>query len=115
MDPLRGLAGEKGGMGGLSPVSGLLREGPVVVRRYLNDWVRFVRPGVYTLRVKSRRVAGKELESNALRLEIVEAPEEWEREQIERARRALRKIEKSGGECCVRWIAWRRTKNCCGE
>lgn len=85
VDPLRGLDGEKGGMGGLAPVSGNLREGPVVVRRYLNDWVRFVRPGVYTLRVKSRRVDGKELESNVLRLEIVEAPGEWVKEEIARA------------------------------
>jgi hypothetical protein len=85
VDPLRGLDGERGGMGGLAGGPANLRDGPVVVRRCLNDWVRFLRPGVYRLRVKSRRVAGVVLESNALQLEIVEAPREWVAGQIAKA------------------------------
>lgn len=89
VDPLRGLDGEKGGMGGVWGGPAKLRDGPVVLRRFLNDWVRFQRPGFYTLRVKSGRVSGMVLESNALRLEIVEAPKEWVAAQIAGALRLL--------------------------
>ncbi|HXJ44481.1 MAG TPA: hypothetical protein VNH18_34660, partial [Bryobacteraceae bacterium] len=108
-DPLRGLPGETGGMGGLSGGNAILRpEKAFTVERILNEWVRFRGPGIYRVYVRSRRVrqvagAGRtdmelqgysrgapvELVSNVLRLEIVAAPAEWVARQITEATAVL--------------------------
>lgn len=101
-DPLRGLPGESGGMGGISGGDVILTaDKPFHVERVLNEWVRFRTPGTYRLYVVSRRVrqvtgtghtdlelrtlfAGKpaDLASNVLTLEIAAAPAGWVAEQI---------------------------------
>lgn len=88
-DPLRGLPGETGGMGGLSGGdASLTAEKPFTVERILNEWVRFRAPGTYRLYVLSRRVrqvnANKPIEiaSNVLTLEIVAAPPQWVSDQM---------------------------------
>jgi hypothetical protein len=101
-DPLRGLPGETGGMGGLSGENAILSsDKPFTVERILNEWVRFRAPGRYRLYVLSRRVrqvtgtgqtdqelqmfaASKPVEvvSNVVTLEIAAAPPEWLSEHI---------------------------------
>jgi hypothetical protein len=92
-DPLRGLPGETGGMGGLSGGNVTLTPGKAfTVERILNEWVRFRGPGTYRVYVLSRRarqVTGAsavskpvEVVSNVLTLEIGAAPPEWVSEQI---------------------------------
>ncbi len=101
-DPLRGLPGESGGMGGLSGGNAILSsEKPFTVERILNEWVRFRAPGRYRIYVLSRRVrqvtgtaqtdqelqmfaASKPVEvvSNVVTLEIAAAPPGWVSEQI---------------------------------
>lgn len=108
-DPLRGLPGESGGMGGISGGNVILTaDTPFVVERNLNEWVRFRATGTYRLYVLSRRVgqvteAGKtdlelqsfgaskpvEVTSNILTLEIVAAPPKWASEQIAAATAVL--------------------------
>ncbi len=108
-DPLRGLPGESGGMGGLSGGNILLTaDKPFHVERNLNEWVRFRAPGTYRLSVTSRRVrrvtgadkTGLELQSfanskpvevvsNILTLEILAAPPEWIAGQITAATAVL--------------------------
>jgi hypothetical protein len=76
-DPLRGLPGATGAMGGIfgGPVS--LSDKPYTVEKLLNEWVRFRKPGRYRIAVLSRRVAQinnpitrPELVSNILTLHI---------------------------------------------
>jgi len=56
-DPLRGLPGESGSMGGLSGGNVILSSArPFTVERILNEWVRFRTPGRYRIYVLSRRV-----------------------------------------------------------
>jgi hypothetical protein len=99
-DPLRGLPGETGGMGGLSGGPMLLSEKPFTLERLLNDWVRFRKPGRYRVAILSRRVAQVdptkseyysrthpggdrvELVSNILTLQIASAPAAWVKQQI---------------------------------
>lgn len=108
-DPLRGLPGESGGMGGLSGGNAILTaDKPFTVERLLNEWVRFRAPGTYRLYVLSRRVrqvtgTGQtdqelqmfatsipvEVASNVLTLEIVAAPPEWVSEQMATAAAVL--------------------------
>ncbi|MCZ2157116.1 MAG: hypothetical protein LC114_25010 [Bryobacterales bacterium] len=108
-DPLRGLPGESGGMGGLSGGNAILTsDKPFTVERTLNEWMRFRVPGTYRLYVPSRRarqVTGTgqtdqelrmsaasrsvEVASNVLTLEIVAAPPEWVSEQIAAATAVL--------------------------
>jgi len=106
-DPLRGLPGETGGMGGLSGGPILLSEKPFSFERLLNEWVRFRKPGKYRIAILSRRViqvdptkseyylqthpggAPLELVSNILTLQIVPAPAAWVRQQIVDAVRVL--------------------------
>ena len=57
-DPLRGLPGATGAVGGIfgGPVS--LSEKPYAIEKFLNEWVRFRKPGRYRIAVlKPRRVA----------------------------------------------------------
>jgi hypothetical protein len=108
-DPLRGLQGESGGMGGLSGGNAILSsERPFTVERILNEWVRFRAPGRYRIYVLSRRVrqvtgtghtdqelqmfvASKPVEvvSNVITLEIAAASPEWVSEQITAATAVL--------------------------
>ena len=100
-DPLRGLPGENGGMGGLSGGPCVLSEKPFSFERLLNEWVRFRKPGKYRVAILSRRVmevdptnseyylqthpgegARLELVSNILTLNIVPAPAAWVKQQI---------------------------------
>ena len=117
-DPLRGLPGEIGGMGGLSGGNILLiADKPFHVERNLNEWVRFRKPGTYRLSVVSRRVRqatgiGKtsgelqqfgnskpvEVASNMLTLEILAAPPEWVAEQITAATALLDRPVGNDGE-----------------
>jgi hypothetical protein len=92
-DPLHGLPGENIGMGGLSGGPVPLSAKPFTFERFLNEWVRFRKPGKYRVAVLSRRVshisdpaAGRlELVSNILAIEIVPAPAAWVKEQIAEA------------------------------
>lgn len=65
----------------------------VVVKLDLNEWLRFDRPGRYTLRVTSQRVGSKSislrLESTPVHFEIVPATPEWEWAAVEEALRAM--------------------------
>ncbi len=107
-DPLRGLPGERGGMGGLSGGPILLSAKPCTLEKLLNEWVRFRKPGKYRIAVLSRRVTqvtdptrseyylrthqrGNPLElvSNILTLDIAPAPTAWVKEQISEAANVL--------------------------
>ena len=107
-DPLQGLPGGEGGMGGLSGGPALLSEKPFAFERVLNEWVRFRKPGEFRVYVVSRRVShvgdpgrpddsplwfprGKpvELVSNVLTLNIRPAPATWVAEQIAAAKEIL--------------------------
>ncbi len=106
-DPLHGLPGEGGGMGGLSGGPCVLSEKPFSFERVLNEWVRFRRPGKYRIAILSRRVSRVdptksdyyiqthpggdrvELVSNILTIEIVPAPAAWVKQQIADAVRIL--------------------------
>jgi hypothetical protein len=99
-DPLLGLPGQTGGMGGLSGGPMLLSDKPFTIERLLNEWVRFRKPGEYRIAVLSRRVtpadptrseyylqthpggAPLELVSNILTIDIVPAPAAWVKRQI---------------------------------
>ena len=85
-DPLRGLPGGEGGMGGLSGGPVVLSEKPFTFERVLNEWVRFRRPGTYRVYVLSRRVRRAanpiELVSNILTIDIRPAPADWVAAQI---------------------------------
>ncbi len=72
---------------------------PTVIRRELNEWVRFNEPGRYRLIVTSGRAtrvgAGMgdppvSVQSNELWLTIVPATPEWQQQTLEKARAALR-------------------------
>jgi hypothetical protein len=64
---------------------------PFVVRAYLNDWVRFTRPGTYELIVTSPRLErhsrrpAPELRSNPVRLRIEPATPAWAAAELDRA------------------------------
>lgn len=107
-DPLQGLPGESGGMGGLSGGPVVLSEKPFIVKCVLNEWVRFKKPGLYRIYVISRRVSeapepvtadsylqllrlGKPLEltSNTVTLRIRPAAAAWINDQIAAARKIL--------------------------
>ncbi|MEQ1883358.1 MAG: hypothetical protein ABL878_20590, partial [Burkholderiales bacterium] len=110
-DPLRGLQGEGGGMGGLSGGNAILSsDKPFTMERILNEWVRFRAPGRYRIYVLSRRVRqvtgtgqtdqelqmfaankGVEVVSNVITLEIISAPPAWVSEQIAAAAAILDK------------------------
>jgi len=89
-DPLRGLPGETGGMGGLSGGPIPLSEKPFTFERILNEWVRFRKPGKYRVAILSRRVTRAtgdrlDLVSNILTLNIAPAPALWVKNQIAKA------------------------------
>jgi len=87
-DPLRGLPGENGAMGGLSGGDIPLSTKPFSFERLLNEWIRFRKPGEYRISILSRRVRlhphGDRLQlvSNTLTLRIVPAPAAWVKQQI---------------------------------
>jgi hypothetical protein len=66
---------------------------PMVIRRELNDSVRFTRPGEYRIRVKTGRVGriggtlqqAFLLQADETTLNIVEATPEWQQQTLERA------------------------------
>lgn len=107
-DPLQGLPGGQGAMGGLSGGPVVLSEKAFGFERVLNEWVRFRKPGEYRVYAVSRRVSqveapgrsdyylhsyarGKaaELVSNVLTLKIRPAPATWVKEQIAAAKKIL--------------------------
>jgi hypothetical protein len=107
-DPLQGLPGGTGGMGGLSGGPVVLSPKAFTFERVLNEWVRSKQPGRYRLYVLSRRVratdkpeqavnepgrfyrgAPVELVSNVLTLDIRPAPDTWIRQQIAASKATL--------------------------
>ena len=105
-DPLEGLPAQNGGRGGLSGAPVFLGSEPFEYLRDLNEWVQFEKPGTYHLAVTTRRVSrlpdgfspvgrngvmypqsagAVELTSNAVTLEIVEAPSEWAAGELRKA------------------------------
>ena len=91
-NPLHGLPGETGGMGGLSGGPLPLSEKPFTFERALNEWVHLRKPGTYRIAILSRRVARAgsgappiELISNILTIHIVAAPAAWVKQQIAEA------------------------------
>ena len=117
-DPLRGLPGESGGMGGISGGNAILStEKAFVVERNLNEWVRFRARGTYRIYVRSRRVgqvtrsglsedelrgfaasSAVETISNVLTLEIATAPPAWIADQIAAATAVLDSAPGNDGE-----------------
>ena len=93
-DPLQGLTGHGGSMGGLSGGPMPLSNKPFSFERLLNDWVRFRAPGTYRIAILSHRVkevsgANVELVSNILTLKIVPAPAKWVQDQISESAQLL--------------------------
>lgn len=94
-DPLRGLPGEGGGMGGISGGDITLSATPFTFEKLLNDWVRFRQPGTYKVAILSRRVAPGsnpmrlELVSNVITLNLAPAPADWVRDQLAQAVKIL--------------------------
>ncbi|MDP9170206.1 MAG: hypothetical protein M3N54_06295 [Acidobacteriota bacterium] len=94
-DPLRGLPGETGGMGGLSGGDITLSGTPYTFEKLLNEWVRFREPGTYRIAILSRRVAPVadprrvELVSNVITLNIAPAPAAWVKDRIAEADKVL--------------------------
>jgi hypothetical protein len=107
-DPLQGLPGGTGGMGGLSGGPYVLSSKAFTFQRVLNEWVRFKEPGQYRVYVLSRRVRALdtpgqalnepgrfyqskpvELVSNVLTVNIRSAPETWVKQQIAAAKGVL--------------------------
>ncbi len=94
-DPLRGLPGETGGMGGISGGDITLSGTPFAFEKLLNDWVRFRKPGTYRIAILSRRVAQVadprqvEMVSNVITLNLAAAPAAWVKDQIAQADRIL--------------------------
>jgi hypothetical protein len=107
-DPLEGLPGGTGAMGGVSGGPIVLSSKAFTFERVLNEWVRFKEPGRYRLYVLSRRVRtidhpgqaidapgrlyqGKpvELVSDVLTLDIRPAPDTWIKQQIAAAKAIL--------------------------
>ena len=87
-----------GGLTGFAPLSAK----PIVINLNLNEWVRFDRPGTYTIEVVSQRVsdvsAGRAgpfsaqslgLTSNPIRLRIIPATKAWERAKLVEIRNVL--------------------------
>src|ERR1017187_8156113 len=72
---------------------------PLVVKKDLNQWLRFGHPGSYRLRAISHRVSAErkpvELESNQIEIELVDDPA-WRTSQLAEASRILRTVPKSG-------------------
>ena len=72
---------------------------PLVVKKDLNQWLRFGHPGRYRLRAISHRVSAErkpvELESNQIEIELVDDPA-WRTSQLAEASRILRTVPKSG-------------------
>ena len=88
-------------MGGLRGI-GRLGVEPVVLDFYLNSYVRFSKPGHYALTVRSRRVSvarrswnepSQEIDvvSKPLSLTMLVADGEWQKQQLDSAREALKK------------------------
>ena len=104
-DPLRGLPGEGGGMGGLSGGPIVLSAKQCTFEKLLNEWIRFRKPGKYRVAIASHRVvqiadpakaeqisvlgAQVELVSNILTLDIIPAPTDWMKQQIAAAVKIL--------------------------
>jgi hypothetical protein len=87
-----------GGLRGM----GLLRSDPILLDLYLNDYVRFSKPGRYVLTLRDRRVSAVrrssdepaqviELISKPLGLTILAADAEWLKQQLDSALEALKK------------------------
>jgi len=79
--------------------SKVLSTEPLVVKKDLNQWLRFVRPGRYRLRAVSHRVSAErqpvQLESNQIEIELLDDPA-WRTAQLADASRLLRTVPKSG-------------------
>jgi hypothetical protein len=101
-DPLETYFGSIGAIGGSFP-SGLavLSAKPTTVPLDLNEWVRFDRPGVYSVTVTSHRVSQPSkgspfgqgdvpLQSELLKLRIVPASRKWQAVTLAQALDALR-------------------------
>jgi hypothetical protein len=89
---------DSGGLRGI----GLLRSDPILLDLYLNDYVRFSKPGRYVLTLRDRRVSAVrrssdepaqviELISKPLGLTILAADAEWQKQQLDSALEALKK------------------------
>jgi len=93
-DPVGALhAGARGVAGSFGRSMGR-NQGVVEVRVFLNEWARFRSPGRYSVEVKSLRWQKVEaertaLQSNAIEIEVVEAPEGWAEATLARAVKTL--------------------------
>jgi hypothetical protein len=100
-DPLQLYFGSVGGFlgGGLTSFK-FLSATPIDIALNLNEWVSFDKPGVYDVKVVSRRVDDAEagtdpyrtaldLESNTIRLRIVRASPAWQERQLSKILAAL--------------------------
>jgi len=95
---------------------------PQLIKRDLNEWVAFDRPGRYTLRVISGRVGrvdGKpnRLTSNTLEFDIETADAAWQQQKVARAATVLddplaRKVSaRRRKKRCAIWIVRSRCAN----
>ncbi|HEY0320613.1 MAG TPA: hypothetical protein VGC66_06670 [Pyrinomonadaceae bacterium] len=95
-DPLHSYFAYGGFIGGGISSSQFLSQEPTVISLDLNEWVRFDRPGKYSLRIVSSRVGelpgdksyadtSRELVSNELQLTIVPANKSWQEATLKKA------------------------------
>jgi len=89
---------DTGGLRGIGPLGG----DPILLDLYLNDYVRFSKPGQYVLTLRDRRVSVVrrswneppqviELISKALGLTILAADAKWQKQQLDSTLEALKK------------------------
>ena len=94
IDPMLDYFAASGGfIGGGIRAMGVLGEKPFVVKLDLNEWLRFEKPGKYTLSVRSQRVSDEvkttppapwiaPVESNIVAFEILPRDPEWEAAEL---------------------------------
>jgi hypothetical protein len=79
--------------GGLSSMPRALSDSPAIIHLYLNEWVRFDKPGKYSLTIESRRVgegsgammpASKSIRSNTIDLQITAPDAAWEQAELQK-------------------------------
>ncbi len=107
-DPLRDYFGSlMGFLGGGISSSTALSTVPTVIGLDMNEWVRFDRPGEYTVRVTSgrvsRQVAGGSwttvpVVSNALRVRVVAATPAWQAAALKKAEGVLAAVPEGNGQ-----------------
>jgi hypothetical protein len=94
------LANRMGGIGGGLTGFKFLDAQPWTIKLNLNEWVRFTKPGEYSLNIDSNRVSARDsasalgaspitLHSNEIKLKVIPATREWQAKVFKQAVAAL--------------------------